>query len=305
MKFNINDLNKLKAFLFVYQTNSVLRASERLAVTAPAVSIAIKKLEQDLAVSLFTRVGNKFIATQNADQLYQLTHHFFDELNELTNQFNLAKKEISGTLRIGAPMSFGAGQLPKVAGEFKMSYPLVDFEFSLGSPKKLIPLLLKGKLDFVITGNSRALAGNSQISGQRLFNYQLALVASKSFYGKSIVGKHSYQHISQLSHASLKETKGTLAGWYQKNFAKTPNFNISIYTDNIFSLIESVKNSFGLATIPVELIANELSSGELIEVAPPKGRIVYEFYLVQLNNKVPLVSEKLFIKFLSQSAKKF
>lgn len=74
--FNLRriDLNLLTVFEVVYEEKNQRKASERLFLTQPAVSVAISRLRDIVSDRLFTSTRNGLIATPKADELYQVVH---------------------------------------------------------------------------------------------------------------------------------------------------------------------------------------------------------------------------------------
>lgn len=63
------DLDSIKYFLEFFEEGSLLKASKKLNISQPSLSRSIKKLEDELGVTLFDRTGNKLIPNANAVNL--------------------------------------------------------------------------------------------------------------------------------------------------------------------------------------------------------------------------------------------
>ncbi len=82
------DLNLLKVFLEVYQYHSYTKASEHIGITQPAVSAAIRRLEQEIGETLFYREGREMKPTAMAIRLAGRFRLGFDEIqNALSERF--------------------------------------------------------------------------------------------------------------------------------------------------------------------------------------------------------------------------
>ena len=82
-------LNQLRYFCMASRCHSITKAAEELYVTQPTVSVAIRDLEIEFGVSLFSRKGNQLILTREGEEFYQyeIAADAFDELMD-TEQFN-------------------------------------------------------------------------------------------------------------------------------------------------------------------------------------------------------------------------
>src|SRR5688572_2807596 len=74
------DLNRLRVFLAVHETKSVLGAARMLGVTPSAVSQSVKRLERELEFRLFQRVGNRLQPTDEAHELALVVEPFEETL---------------------------------------------------------------------------------------------------------------------------------------------------------------------------------------------------------------------------------
>ncbi|AQA17762.1 hypothetical protein BST95_05460 [Halioglobus japonicus] len=72
------DLNLLKVFLAVYETGSISRAAESLHMTQPAVSLALKRLQQSINKTLFVRAPRGMTPTHCAEELFEPLQHALD-----------------------------------------------------------------------------------------------------------------------------------------------------------------------------------------------------------------------------------
>ncbi len=79
------DIRLLKQFVAVYEEQSISRAAERNFVSQPALSNAIRHLEDELDCLLFNRSKKGVIPTREAEQLYPMAVRMIGELNKIPN----------------------------------------------------------------------------------------------------------------------------------------------------------------------------------------------------------------------------
>ncbi|OCH06100.1 LysR family transcriptional regulator [Aliivibrio fischeri] len=82
------DLNLVRTFMAVYQCQSYTKASELLALTQPAVSAAIKRLESEIGKQLFIKKGRGIEATSKAHALATKFQFALDTINDAVNDKN-------------------------------------------------------------------------------------------------------------------------------------------------------------------------------------------------------------------------
>lgn len=84
-------LNLLRVFNAVVEYKSVIKASEKLFISQPAVSSSLKKLQNEIDVRLFKKSGRNLVLTEHGEMLYELTRRMFDtekEIEDLVARLN-------------------------------------------------------------------------------------------------------------------------------------------------------------------------------------------------------------------------
>ena len=137
------DFNSYKVFYFVAKCKSFSKASEKLFISQPAVSISIKKLEEQLNVTLFKR-------NQKGIQLTEVGKQLLFYVESIINILNTAEKRIkkdnnfnNGEIRIGVPTHIGVFLLSEIINKFKGLYPGVRFYIESRSTKDMMLMLDK------------------------------------------------------------------------------------------------------------------------------------------------------------------
>lgn len=84
-------LNQLRYFCMASRCHSITKAAEELYVTQPTVSVAIRDLEIEFGVSLFSRKGNQLILTREGEEFYQKANYILQYCNELQADYSIKK----------------------------------------------------------------------------------------------------------------------------------------------------------------------------------------------------------------------
>ena len=85
----IPDLNRLKIFYYIYQNRSVAKTANHLRLTQPAISQHLRKLEDEIKISLFVRSHRTMIPTSAGEKLYDVVAPFLDKLPENIKQIQM------------------------------------------------------------------------------------------------------------------------------------------------------------------------------------------------------------------------
>ena len=124
---------QLEYFCMVSQYHSITQAAQKLYVTQPAISNAIKELEKDFSVNLFVRSKNHLTLTTEGELFYQKARELLASIKQTTQQFYDLGKQIP-PIRIGIPPLLSTIFFPDLVLEFHKLYPEVPVElFEYGS----------------------------------------------------------------------------------------------------------------------------------------------------------------------------
>lgn len=141
-------LTQLEVFTTVAELRSFTLAAMKLNISQSAVSHAIKSLEKDLGVMLFTREQNQTTLTEIGKTLLLRSHHMLN-IQESMKQEALASNGLkAGILRIG---SFGPGSslnlLPPLLAQFREKYPLINIVVDEGDDETVTQWLQEKRID--------------------------------------------------------------------------------------------------------------------------------------------------------------
>ncbi|MDN4504037.1 LysR family transcriptional regulator [Alteromonadaceae bacterium BrNp21-10] len=164
-------LDNLRTLVTVIDLGGFAKAGEMLGRTQPAISLQIKKLEQQLSKKLFTKVGQRQVANADGQGLYQHAKAMLAINDEVFHQFT--QVPLRGRLRLGIPSEFATTLLPSIIGEFSKLYPDVSLEVTSALSKSLLTESNQQQFDVVV-----ALINPEQpVQGQLLLDDDLVWVA--------------------------------------------------------------------------------------------------------------------------------
>src|SRR5574344_1499066 len=102
MTYSDLDLNLLKTFITVYESGSIISASNKLFISQPAVSLSIKRLEEFLGGSLFVRLPKGVKPTNEGIAFYTACKSLESGLNLAINDYQSYLGLKKGSLNIGS-----------------------------------------------------------------------------------------------------------------------------------------------------------------------------------------------------------
>ena len=146
---NLVDLSLYKMFYFVCQNGSFSKTAKVLGLTQPSISYNIKKLEDELGVTLFER-GSILTMTPEAEELLPYVEEALNSLRNGEKKINDLVNLKRGQIVIGIPSHIGVFLLTDILKNFAKNYPNIKVEVICKSTKELFRLLRINKLDILI-----------------------------------------------------------------------------------------------------------------------------------------------------------
>ena len=142
------ELMQVEMFVAVVEEGSVQAAAERVFRTQPAVSMSLKKLEEEIGAALFDRSQrHDYLLTEAGEVLYSYATRLLNLRNEAVASLDSLKKLKQGHLRIGANESTNSYLLPELTHVFHERYPNIKIEVVCEHTDGLIRQLKERRLD--------------------------------------------------------------------------------------------------------------------------------------------------------------
>ena len=144
------NLLHLRYFAELARTQHFTHAAERLCITQPSLSHAIRQLEAELGVPLFERAGRATTLTCFGEQFLACTQKTLTTLDEGVDELRRAARG-EGLIRLGLLRTLGVDFVPGLAARFLQENPERDlrFTFHTGVTQELLDGLLEKRFDLL------------------------------------------------------------------------------------------------------------------------------------------------------------
>lgn len=170
------DLRSIEIFCAVYEEGSISRAAARMGLTQPSVSIALRKLEEDLGIELFERNATGVRPVSATHGLYERFQRVKSELEAARRTVSSGIDDVTGPLRVALPPLVTQNLLPLMLPAYLERYPGIDLTSREGQPQRLIELVLSGDVDCAV---STAPPVDTRLVSRRIASEPYLLVASR------------------------------------------------------------------------------------------------------------------------------
>jgi len=185
MSFLTLDLNLLRVFDSVMTEQNLTRAANRLAMTQPAVSNALKRLRDALGDELLMRTAHGVKPTPRAEELWPSVRRALSELEAAVapTEFDISK--VQATFRMAMADATAVLWLPSLVRSIESAAPGVNVRMVPLTTREPRPMLLRGDIDLAIgffPGVVAQLSGGpyTPIRHERLYSGQYVCVMRKN-----------------------------------------------------------------------------------------------------------------------------
>jgi DNA-binding transcriptional LysR family regulator len=150
------ELRQLEYFQMASRLKNITRAAERLRVSQPNITVAIKKLEAELGIQLFDRSQKQLALTPEGAVFLNRIELALRNIQDAILEVNDYKQLQKGTIKIGIPSMIGAYLFPKIFSSFQRRYSHLDIYLYEEGSMAIREQLERDELDFGIVIISNA-----------------------------------------------------------------------------------------------------------------------------------------------------
>ncbi|OAM27270.1 MULTISPECIES: hydrogen peroxide-inducible genes activator [Eikenella] len=143
-------LTELRYIVAVAQERHFGRAAQRCFVSQPTLSIAIKKLEEELSVSLFDRSSNEVRPTETGERIITQAHRVLEEADRIKHLAASEQNELAGVFKLGLIFTVAPYLLPRLILSLRKVAPDMPLMLEEHHTANLTDSLKKGELDAIV-----------------------------------------------------------------------------------------------------------------------------------------------------------
>ena len=213
-EFSLMKLTQLEYFCAAVECQSITAAAKKLYVTQPAISGAIRELEKEFSVTLFSHARNKMALTEDGRLFYERVEQLLQEVESTAQELH-DLGSAQQTVKVGIPPLWGTTFFPDLLHDFNAMHPnirLVFYEYGSARAaalvkEKVLDIALAnldqddpesfqsvciGRDHFVIVvAPSHPLATRESLSLEDLSDISLVMYNTDSIQNKAILSRFS------------------------------------------------------------------------------------------------------------------
>ena len=143
----------LKYFVELASTQHVSKAAERLGVSQPALSHCMKRIEQEVGLSLFLRSKKGVTLTAAGQRLLESAQTLLQNWQDVVIAAKSEMQEISGVIRLGCHTAVAQYTLPHFLPDFLFQHPAISLQLHHGLSRHINESIISGQMDVGLVVN--------------------------------------------------------------------------------------------------------------------------------------------------------
>lgn len=140
-------IKQLRAFVAVAQSHSLAEASERIHLSQPAISIALRKLEEAAGGALFARTGRQLAFTPEGEAFLPVAIRLLDDWTEAFKDLDERFSKQRGKVTLAALPTLAGELLPGVIATFHARYPRINLALHEVLTDQVNQMVREGRAD--------------------------------------------------------------------------------------------------------------------------------------------------------------
>lgn len=270
------ELWQLEVFMAVVEEKSFSRAGKRIGRTQPAISSAVKLLEEGLGEPLFDRLGKSIRLTAAGEMLVDYARRMLRLRDEAAQAIGELRGLHRGTLKLGANETTCLYLLPGVLAAFKQAYPQVQVDIHRAITRAITEKVIEGMLDFGIVTLP---IQDGRLETLTIHQDELALIVGPvhRLASRRSVQMSELREEPFILHKIGTTTRERLVKHFSDGGVK---LKVTMELASIESIKRFVSIGMGISIVPRLCIGKELEEGSLRAVSIRNARFQRQLGLI-------------------------
>lgn len=149
------DVKRLHYFAQLAQTGNFTKTADQLGIAQSALSISIKKLEEQLELKLINRSERKMSLTAEGQVLLRHANKILEDIEQAEKELQELKGLTCGVINFGVSAMLASYYLPDSLEQFKKVYPGIQINIHEAGTATLEKMLINGELDLALIRSDR------------------------------------------------------------------------------------------------------------------------------------------------------
>lgn len=282
-------LRHMRIFVAVCEYSSITLAAQKLYLAQPAVSLAIRELEDNYGIQLFDRISRRLYITEAGKRFLSYATHMISLFDEMETE--IKNWDSFGTLKIGTSITIGTYLISYYLKEFSKQFPDVEVSVVIDNSEKIEAKILSNELDF---GLIEGIVHSPFIVSQEFKDDHLVFICSPNhpFAQRKTVSLDELETEAFLLRESGSGTREIVDSLFTSYGVSISPIWESISTR---AIINGVAEEIGVSILPQLLVQRELEEGFICSVPIQDAELSRKFHVIYHKNKYLTKSAHSFI----------
>lgn len=263
-------LTELRYIIAVAEHRHFGRAAEACFVSQPTLSIAIRKLEDELGVVLFERGGGEISLTAIGERIVEQAQRVMDEVATIKTMASESRDPLKGAIRLGVIYSIGPYLLPHLIPALHKRAPEMPLILQENYTANLEAMLRRGELDVIIIASEIAGAG-LQIQPVYDEPFVVALPKGHPWERKKAVRADDLAGEDMLllgnGHCFRDQVLKLCPALNRTSFA-SESLQKTLVSTSLETIRHMVASGAGITVLPVTSVGSDGESESLLSIVP-------------------------------------
>jgi len=260
------NLDHVRSFLETIKRGSLSEAARSLGISQPAVSNQIKGLERELGMKLLIRGERRVVSLTAAGEVFLVfARQVVATHEEMLQQLNRLKEEVSGELVIAASTTPGEFVLPQLLSDFKARYPQVEAKATIADTRDVVEKVLAHECDLGFIG---APIKRPRLTLTPLIKDEivLAVYPDHPFARREAIRLEELQGQRLIMREEGSGTRRSLERLLAERGEKLPENNVVLVLGSTHAIIEAIQAQLGIGFVSAFAVSRLQASGHLCTV---------------------------------------
>lgn len=288
-------LHQLQIFLKVCELGSITKASEEMFLTQPAVSIQLKKLQDQFDIPLTELIGRKIYVTDFGKEIAKVSEEIIEASKKIHHTALQFQGLLAGEIKFSI-VSTAKYILPYFMNGFVKQHSAIDISIDVTNKTKVVESLIKNESDFALVS---VLPENLEIEKITLMSNQLYLVkgAEEDATSKSISNKQLGQ-LPMIFREKGSATRKAMEDYFRKSNV-IPNSKLVLVSNE--AIKQAVCAGLGYSIMPLIGMMDELETGKMNIVEAKGLPMSTSWNLIYNKNKVLSPAAQAYIRYIEET----
>ncbi|MCQ0986516.1 LysR family transcriptional regulator [Jiella marina] len=287
-------LRQLRSIQAISRLGTIAAAAREVGLTAPAVTLQVKQLEDDVGLALFDRTSEGMRLTVAGTAVLDAANAVETTLKALSDEIDAIKGVRSGTIKLGV-VSTAKYFAPRLIAAFLDEYPDIEIKLRVGNRQDIISELRDYKLDIALMGRPPT---GFPIDATFFGDHPLVMIADPNHPLARMrdIPRHRLLEETIIIREQGSGTRLALESFMAEHLVELESQAVEMGSNE--TIKQAVMAGLGIAFISAHTIAFEVETGRLAILDVTDMPIRRKWYAVCRKERMPAPAERAFKSFL-------